>query len=103
IGQQVAAHQDDAGPRLAEARGLERFRDVVDKHVVRAPRRWRWLAAALVATLSVVVAVFAWPRASLTDAVAGGPDIALAEWTDAHENTTVKFSDGTQVSAVTGS
>jgi TolA-binding protein len=103
VGKRVASEQDQSGPSLDEDRGLARFREVVDAGVVQPKRSRRWLAAAFVAALMAVVAVFAWPRSSLTFAVEGGRALAVAEWIDAQDVTQVQFSDGTKISALTGS
>lgn len=103
IGEAVVRHQDATRPELDEERGLARFRAAVDRGVVRPPRRRGVMAATLAAAALMIAAVIFWPRASLTFAVEGGRDVAVAQWLDARDITTVRFSDGTRISALVGS
>lgn len=103
MGEAVVRHQDGARPELDEERGLARFRAAVDAGVVRPKRRPGLMAASLAAAALIVLAVMSWPRAALTFAVEGGHEMAVAEWLDARDITTVRFSDGTRISALVGS
>lgn len=103
IGRRAAEEQDGDAPVLDEERGLARFREVVDAGVVRPKPARRWLMASAVLVLTVVVLAIGWPRSSVTFAVTGGPDVAVAEWIDSRSPTTLAFSDGTRVSATVGS